>query len=126
MKRNGSVVLAVVALGALALLAACGGGSGVSAADKAEAEQLFKTRCSSCHGPNGEGNGPAAAGLNPKPRNYHDAQWQASTTDEEIEKAIIYGGAAVGKSPQMAANPDLQAKPGVVKALREKIRSFWN
>ncbi len=68
--------------------------------------------------------GPGAAGLNPKPRNYADAAWQQTVTDEEIEKAIVYGGAAIGKSPQMVGNPDLQAKPGVVAALREKVRKF--
>ncbi|MBK7771984.1 MAG: c-type cytochrome [bacterium] len=85
---------------------------------------MFNTRCAACHGQFGRGDGPGAAGLNPKPRNYADAAWQSTVTDEEIEKAIVYGGAAVGKSPQMVANPDLQAKPGVVAALREKVRSF--
>ena len=96
----------------------------VTPADRAEADQLFVTRCAACHGTEGTGNGPAAAGLNPKPRNYADRAWQKTVTDAEIEKAIVYGGAAVGKSPVMAANPDLQAKPGVVMALREKVRSF--
>jgi cytochrome c553 len=96
----------------------------ISAADRKEAHELFTLRCAACHGQFGRGDGPGAPGLNPKPRNYADAAWQQTVTDEEIEKAIIYGGAAVGKSPQMVANPDLQAKPGVVAALREKVRSF--
>jgi hypothetical protein len=37
---------------------------------------------------------------------------------------ILYGGAAVGKSAAMPANPDLQSQPFVVKALVEKIRNF--
>ena len=32
-------------------------------------KNLFKTYCISCHGPGGRGDGPAAAGLNPKPPN---------------------------------------------------------
>ncbi|MBM4130831.1 cytochrome c [bacterium] len=111
--------------------AGAGGGAkgqkvSISAADRKEAHDLFTLRCATCHGQFGRGDGPGAAGLNPKPRNYADAAWQKTVTDEEIEKAIIYGGAAVGKSPQMVANPDLQAKPGVVAALREKVRSFGN
>ncbi len=98
----------------------------ITAADRKEAHELFTMRCAACHGQFGRGDGPGAAGLNPKPRNYADAAWQKTVTDEEIEKAIVYGGAAVGKSPQMIANPDLQAKPGVVAALREKVRSFAN
>lgn len=33
-------------------------------------KDLFKANCSSCHGENGQGNGPAGATLNPKPRNF--------------------------------------------------------
>lgn len=35
---------------------------------------LFQTNCSSCHGQNGMGDGPAGAALNPKPRNFHSNQ----------------------------------------------------
>jgi mono/diheme cytochrome c family protein len=96
-----------------------------AAADpKAEAEQIFATRCVTCHGATGKGDGAAAAALNPKPRDYSDAKWQAETTDELIAKAIREGGAAVGKSPLMPPNPDLVAKPDVVAALVAKVRSF--
>ncbi|MHB1557506.1 MAG: c-type cytochrome [Isosphaeraceae bacterium] len=106
--------------------AATGGAAKVVITDAArqEAEKVFTSRCVTCHGPNGEGNGPGAAKLEPKPRNYHDAKWQATVSDESIEKTIVYGGAAVGKSPQMVPNPDLGSKPEVVAALREKIRIF--
>lgn len=92
----------------------------------AEADKIFMTRCASCHGLDGRGDGPGAANLNPKPRNYHDKTWQKSVTDEQIEKTIVYGGAAVGKSPSMAANPDLAGKTDVVRALREHVRAFGN
>jgi mono/diheme cytochrome c family protein len=135
-----TAALALAASAMLALSAGCqnGGDKGASgnantteakkvsitAADRKEAHEMFNTRCAACHGQFGRGDGPGAAGLNPKPRNYADAAWQKTVTDEEIEKAIVYGGAAIGKSPQMVANPDLQAKPGVVAALREKVRLF--
>ena len=35
----------------------------------ARGKNLFKTHCTVCHGPEGRGDGPAAAGLNPKPPN---------------------------------------------------------
>lgn len=117
-----------------ALVAASSSGAGASTggaarvvitdAARQEAEKVFTSRCVTCHGPQGEGNGPGAAKLDPKPRNYHDAKWQATVSDESIEKTIVYGGAAVGKSPQMVPNPDLGSKPEVVAALREKVRSF--
>jgi mono/diheme cytochrome c family protein len=89
-----------------------------------EAAAIFETRCSTCHGPQGAGNGPASAGLTPPPRNFQDPEWQASVTDEHIAKIIRYGGAAVGRSPAMPANPDLNSKPEVVAALVERIRSL--
>lgn len=95
-----------------------------SAEARQEAQQIFSTRCSACHGPEGRGDGPGAASLKPPPRNYHDAAWQATVTDDEIEKAIVYGGSAVGRSPLMIGNPDLGSKPEVVAALREMVRDF--
>jgi mono/diheme cytochrome c family protein len=89
-----------------------------------EALQIFETRCVTCHGPQGEGNGPASAGLTPPPRNFRDPAWQTSVTDAHIEQIIQYGGAAVGRSPAMPANPDLMSKPEVVTALREHVRSL--
>lgn len=88
------------------------------------AEQVFATRCAACHGPDGQGNGPASAALNPKPRNYSDAAWQKSVTDDQIKKTIVEGGQAVGKSPLMAPNPDLANQPQVVEGLVKIVRSF--
>jgi uncharacterized membrane protein len=89
-----------------------------------EARSLFDTRCAACHGANGQGDGAAAASLNPKPRNYHDATWQAAVTDAGIAKVVLEGGAAVGKSTTMPGNPDLKAKPAVIAELVKIIRGF--
>jgi mono/diheme cytochrome c family protein len=91
---------------------------------RAEARQIFESRCMTCHGAQGAGDGPASAGLEPKPRNFRDASWQRSVTDAHIEKIVQYGGAAVGKSPLMPPNPDLVPRPDVVAALREHVRSL--
>ena len=39
-------------------------------AQLAQGEKLFKMDCAPCHGVDGKGDGPAAASLNPKPRDY--------------------------------------------------------
>jgi mono/diheme cytochrome c family protein len=88
-----------------------------------EAEEIYTGRCTMCHGPAGTGGGPAAAALNPKPRDLGDPAWQKSVTDEHIEKIILGGGPAVGKSPLMPANPDLGSKPDVIKALCVLVRN---
>jgi cytochrome c553 len=96
----------------------------VSPEAQKEADDIFKTRCTPCHGAAGKGDGVAAASLNPKPRDYTSREWQASVTDADIERVIVQGGAAVGKSPLMVPNLDLATKPEVVAALRAKIRAF--
>ena len=92
--------------------------------DATQAKDIFNARCATCHGQNGDGNGPAAAALNPKPRNYHDKEWQKKVTDEDLKKTITYGGAAVGKSPIMPASPDLESKPEVIDGLVRIVRDF--
>jgi mono/diheme cytochrome c family protein len=75
------------------------------------AADVFKNRCTPCHGVHGVGDGPAAAALNPKPRNYIDPAWQKSVTDDQLKKTTLYGGAAVGKSAIMRSQPDLESRP---------------
>lgn len=89
-----------------------------------EADQIFKSRCTTCHGAGGKGDGAAAVALNPKPRDLTDAAWQKSVDDAHIEKIILNGGPAVNKSPLMPANPDLSAKPDVIHALRDMVRGL--
>ncbi len=37
--------------------------------------KVFKTNCTMCHGNEGKGDGPSAAGINPKPRNLVEGKW---------------------------------------------------
>ena len=112
-----SCVLLVLAL------AACGGGP-VSPEAKAEAQTIWSERCSNCHGPKGLGDGPGARALPVKPRVLADSAWQAKVTDEHIATVITEGGQVVGLDPNMAANPDLKAKPEVLRALVEIVRGL--
>ena len=89
-----------------------------------EAQRVFKNKCTVCHGQTGDGDGPGASALNPKPRAFKDPTWQASVTDEHLKKIIVGGGPAVGKSPIMPPNPDLQGKDEVVAELIKLIRGF--
>ena len=88
------------------------------------AKKKFETLCAMCHGIDGTGRGPQSENLNPKPRNYTDAAWQASVTDEDLKKTILLGGQAVGKSMSMPGNPDLKDKPEVLDELVKIIRGF--
>ena len=90
----------------------------------ATAKEIFATRCVACHGDKGDGQGVAAAGLPVKPRAYTDPLWQASVTDAYLKQVIVAGGAALGKSPLMPGNPDLETQPAVAEALVRTIRAF--
>jgi mono/diheme cytochrome c family protein len=89
-----------------------------------EARKLFTTKCMTCHGDHGAGDGPNAATLDPKPRAFADAKWQDSVSDEQIKKTIVEGGPAVGKSAAMSANPELENKPEELSALVKIVRDF--
>ncbi len=71
--------------------------------DPAKGKEKFSQICSTCHGPQGHGDGPAGAALNPKPRNLSDAKYMSTLTDDHIFKTVNEGGASVGKSPAMPA-----------------------
>jgi mono/diheme cytochrome c family protein len=96
----------------------------ITAQARAEATDIFESRCVACHGPEGRGDGPAASNLNPRPRDFHNRKWQKSIDDATITRAIVYGGSSVGVSGEMAANPDLEDEPAVVAALVEQVRQL--
>jgi mono/diheme cytochrome c family protein len=116
-----AALLSTVSTAALAQLAPAGA---IPDAARAEAKTIYDQRCTTCHGATGRGDGAAAVALNPKPRDFSDKAWQTGAKDDYLMKIVLEGGPAVGKSPLMPPNPDLQAKPQVVAALREMIRKF--
>ena len=117
--------LAVALLAAVfSLIASLASAEDIPAAATTEADGVWQMRCSTCHGPGGKGDGAAAAALTPKPRDFTNADWQKSVTDEHIEKVIVEGGQAAGLSMMMTANPDLASKPDVIKALRAHVRGL--
>lgn len=55
-------------------------------------KKLFSANCSSCHGADGKGDGPAGAALNPPPRNYTNKEsWKNGPTASGIFKTLQEG-----------------------------------
>ena len=75
-----------------------------------DGKQIFWQICTPCHGPDGHGDGPAAATLNPKPRNLTDAEYMKGLDDRYMFELISRGGISQGKSPMMPAQPSLTAQ----------------
>jgi mono/diheme cytochrome c family protein len=126
MKKFLLVVLVLTAV----VLTACGGGSSNAVAtlapvpaefagktnpgaDAAAGAEVFKANCESCHGPQGHGDGPAGAALDPAPKNLATLQaqagddylywrvntgkegtamvaWKGTLTDDQIWQAIAF------------------------------------
>ncbi|HMO17441.1 MAG TPA: cytochrome c [Oligoflexia bacterium] len=70
--------------------------------------------CSSCHGPEGAGDGPASAALNPKPANFVIGNYRIDTdgdgvagTENDIYNIITKGAAAFGGNMMMVPRADL-------------------
>jgi hypothetical protein len=89
-----------------------------------EAKDIAESRCAMCHGKTGKGDGPNGMTLNPKPQDLTTKEWQKSVSDAQVRSVILKGGAAIGKSPLMPANPDLESKPAVVDELVKIVRTY--
>jgi len=72
-------------------------GRAETAATVLNGPQLFGRYCAACHGENGDGNGPAARFLYPKPRNFREGHFRLVTTtnqvpsDEDLMHAVVRG-----------------------------------
>jgi mono/diheme cytochrome c family protein len=63
----------------------------------------YDSLCGGCHGTSGKGDGPAAAGLKPKPQDHTSGKHMNSLTDQSLFDIIKNGGVGVKKSPLMPA-----------------------
>jgi len=52
---------------------------------------IYQAHCLSCHGPLGNGQGPEAASLDPKPTDFTNKTIMNALTPEKMEKAIVEG-----------------------------------
>ncbi len=88
MKRTGIIIGAAIAVIAVACARPA------NAADMAKAKKNYDMVCASCHGIDGGGNGPAAATLSRKPRNFTDCAAMAKIPDSTLLGVIKNGGAS--------------------------------
>ncbi|MDH4248367.1 MAG: c-type cytochrome [Deltaproteobacteria bacterium] len=68
--------------------------------------QIYEVACMSCHGSNGDGRGPSAKWLNPKPRNFsmglfkwRSTPYGALPTDEDLERTVRRGVSTTDMPP---------------------------
>jgi mono/diheme cytochrome c family protein len=84
----------------------------------AKGKTLFAVNCSSCHGPQGFGNGPASTALNPKPRNFHESYMRFGGGVARVVQTISTGSPGTG----MAAFTNIPLEDRF--ALAHYVRTF--
>ncbi len=66
------------------------------APDLAHAAQLYQNRCTTCHGTEGRGDGPAGVGLDPAPTNFHSLERYNSRSLLGLYTTITQGVSGTG------------------------------
>jgi Cu-processing system permease protein len=93
----------------------------VTAAMLARGAATYKLNCVPCHGAQGRGDGPAAANLDPKPRNHTDRAYMDGLSDPQLATTIRFGGLPKGM-PQMPSHPHIDDEE--LSALVAFVRSL--
>lgn len=71
-----------------------------SQANVQRGSQIYKEYCAQCHGFTGQGDGPAAPDLEPRPAVHANISF-SQLPEDYLFNVIYYGGKGVGKSPLM-------------------------
>ena len=111
---------ALVGLGLAVLLAVVNGGGALAAGS---ARETFVEVCSICHGVGGKGDGPSAAGLDPRPADFTDCAVMQKQSDATLFTIIKRGGPGAGRSIVMPAWGD-SLPDGQIRDLVAVVRSF--
>jgi len=67
--------------------------------DLKEGSALYAQNCASCHGPTGQGDGPAAAALKPRPADFHGDEVMASLTPFKAFNVVRFGVRGTAMAP---------------------------
>lgn len=79
----------------------------------AQGKKLYSNKCQICHGVKGDGNGPAASALSPKPANFADPKFWQGDIDKKITDTIENGHGMM---------PAFDLKPGEIKDIINYLR----
>ena len=81
--------------------------AGPETAGAQNAASVYAQKCAQCHGPKGNGDGPAGQVMAPPPAPFSTTL--KGKSDSWIGSVITQGGPAVGLSPGMPPHPNLSA-----------------
>ena len=78
------------------------------AVEPGQGQTVYETRCAPCHGPDGAGDGPAAAAITPKPRNFRDPAFWNGRTAQQLRLVVRDGRPGTMMAPFAGALSDAQ------------------
>jgi mono/diheme cytochrome c family protein len=78
-------------------------------ADPAKGQALYQAKCTLCHGPKGDGKGPGAIALNPKPADFTKKKlWEDPNIDQKLAETVKAGKGQMQPSPDLSPD-DIQS-----------------
>ena len=95
----------------------CGCGSSEPESKPADARTLYGAACARCHGQLGRGGPPIRATGNP-PRDFTDAAWQQSVSDDDIAYVITLGRDDMPPFANVLSKREIASLVGHVRAFR--------
>ena len=64
----------------------------IAASESNQGRDIYENKCQMCHGPKGDGNGPAAAAFHPKPANFTSPKfWEQKDINKTITNTVEHG-----------------------------------
>lgn len=90
-----------------------------SAAQPVATSALYVQACAACHGVQGNGQGPNAPQLSPRPRDFTDGRWQGGISDAELTQVLRQGRPGTAMPPFRALLSDAE-----IRAMVAQVRAF--
>jgi mono/diheme cytochrome c family protein len=85
---------------------------------------IYNGSCWVCHGPEGDGKGPAARNVTPPPRDFTNPEFRIDGREEEVYRTISMGAAAAFHGSAYMPAWGTQLSPQQIRDVMEYVKTF--